>query len=78
MKRITIIAAALLALTTPAFALDYDCSPYTGACVPRSSSERYDPPSVYVSPRSVWPRTCDLDGPAAWDCGKRRSRERRR
>jgi hypothetical protein len=76
MRTAIVAGAACLALNTPASSLDYSCSPLTGACTPRSSSERYDPPPVYVAPRSIWPRTCDLDGPQAWDYGKPRERER--
>jgi hypothetical protein len=60
--RIIITAACLALLSTwPAHALDYDCSPFTGACVPRGS---IDPPAtVYVPPQRAWPRSCPLDGP---------------
>ena len=72
-----IIGAAIAALATPAFANDYEVSPYTGAIYPRSSSERYDPPLVYIPPRHVWPRTCPLDGPGAWECKRPHNRRGR-
>jgi hypothetical protein len=74
MKRTMITVAAYLVLATPALALDYDCSPLTGACVPASPPSSVPPPIVYA-PQRVWPRTCPLDGPGAWDCN--RSHERR-
>jgi hypothetical protein len=67
------IIVALVALTSPAFALDYDCSPMTGGCTPRASQPSvFDPPypSTYV-PRD----RCTLVGPSAWTCD--RDRERR-
>jgi hypothetical protein len=45
MKRTTTIAAALLALATPASAQGYDVSPYTGAIYPHSP-----PPPLYWPP----------------------------
>jgi hypothetical protein len=81
MRLIWITAALCVALTAPAFGLDYDCSPLTGACVPTSPPPpSYDRPSVYIKPaypaQRVWPRTCPLDGPGAWECTSR-ERERR-
>ena len=70
--------AALAALVTlgsvaaPAFALDYSCSPLTGGCTPRASQpSAFDPPTVYYPPQLAWPRTCPIDGPAAWSCDTR-------
>jgi hypothetical protein len=78
MTRIAIIVA-LVTLATPALALGYDCSPYTGACVPRASPPSvFDDEPTYYAPRGVWPRTCPLDGPGAWNCGNRNRRDRRR
>jgi hypothetical protein len=45
MTRLALMLAACIALAAPAFALDYDCSPLTGGCVPRASQ-----PSVFDSP----------------------------
>jgi hypothetical protein len=75
--KLTILTAAMwLALSASAHALDYQCSPLTGACVPASS-----PPSSYDQPTTIfvpqpWPRTCPLDGPGAFSCD-RRERDRR-
>jgi hypothetical protein len=67
MKR-TIIAACL-ALTSPAFALDYDCSPLTGGCTPRASQpSAFDSTTRVYGPQRAWPRSCALDGPGAWSC----------
>jgi hypothetical protein len=75
MKRTTLIA--LVALTAPANALDYDCSPLTGGCTPRASQpSAFDPPTVYYPSQRAWPRACPLDGRGAWTCD-RRERERR-
>lgn len=71
-----LLALVLVAMPAPAHANDYDVSPYTGAIYPRSSSQRYDPPPVYIPPRHVWPRGCPLDGPGAWDCSKPHDRRR--
>jgi hypothetical protein len=75
-----VLAATCMALTTtPALALDYNCSPMTGGCTPRASQPSvFDPPYppvVYVPP---WPRSCPLDGPGAWTCERRDRGERRR
>jgi hypothetical protein len=55
MKRIAIITAMLATLVpASAVALDYNCSPLTGGCTPRSSQPSYiDPPTVYVPQRRV-------------------------
>ena len=51
MKRFALTLAALVALTSPAFGLDYNCSPMTGGCVPRASQpSAFDSP-VYYPPR---------------------------
>jgi hypothetical protein len=74
MKQTAIIVTTVLAamLATPAHALDYDCSPLTGACTPRGSQpSAFDQPTVNYPPR-VWPRTCPLDGPGAWTCRRDR------
>jgi hypothetical protein len=78
MKRGMIATALLVALATPAFANEYQCSPYGTGCVPIGSQPSViDQPTVYVPPQHVWPRSsCDIDGPNAWDCGKRK-RERK-
>jgi hypothetical protein len=61
MKRTTIIAA-LVALATPANALDYNCSPLTGGCTPRATPQPwFDSPAI-VYPPSPRPSTCPLDG----------------
>ena len=75
MKR---IAAALLVLTvaSPALALEYNCSPITGGCVPISSQPSYiDGPSTwYVPPQQrIWLRGCRV-----WDCSSERDHQRRR
>jgi hypothetical protein len=72
------IPTALVAVlaAAPALALDYNCSPLTGGCVPRASQPVFDPPYppvVYVPP---WPRSCPLDGPGAWSCDTRERRDR--
>jgi hypothetical protein len=73
LKYLLMIAIALL--TTPALALDYNCSPLTGGCTPRGSQpSAFDPP-VYYPPR-IEPRTCPLDGPGAWSCERRRGGKR--
>jgi hypothetical protein len=73
-----IIAALVAVLATPALALDYDCSPLTGGCVPRASQpSAFDSPAIYYPPQRAWPRSCPLDGPSAWTCDTRRDRERR-
>jgi hypothetical protein len=64
------IIAALVALTSPAFALDYDCSPLTGGCTPRASQPSVFDQPVYYPPR-IEPRTCTLDGPVARSCDTR-------
>jgi hypothetical protein len=52
MTRFALMLAALVALTTPALALDYDCSPLTGGCTPRASdvvrdtTGKFDPQEV--------------------------------
>jgi hypothetical protein len=73
------IVAALVALAAqPAFALDYSCSPLTGACTPIGSQpSAFDSPAIVYPPQRVWPSTCPLDGPGAWTCDTRRDRERR-
>jgi hypothetical protein len=70
-KLITLIA--LVALATPAHALDYDCSPLTGGCTPRASqsSAWFDCPTIYRPPP---PRsTCPIDGPGALTCDRDRA-----
>jgi hypothetical protein len=45
MMRTLLTICAVLAMTVPATALDYDCSPITGGCTPRASQ-----PSAFDSP----------------------------
>jgi len=75
MKQIA-IATLFVALATPAHALEYDCSPLTGACTPRASPlSVFDgsSPIVFVQP---WPRTCPLDGPGAWSCNRKQEQRK--
>jgi hypothetical protein len=79
MTRTIAALAMLLALTAPALADGYSCSPLTQACVPLASPPSYiDPyPPVVVAP-PPWPRTCPIDGPDAFSCGRERERPRDR
>jgi len=75
---LSLTCAVMLAMIAPAAALDYDCSPLTGGCVPRASQpSAFDSPypSTYVPP---WPRSCPLDGPSAWSRDTRERVRRRR
>jgi hypothetical protein len=72
------ILLTVAVLATPALALDYDCSPITGACVPSPPSSVYVPPPIVYAPQRVWPRTCPIDGEGAWQCNQPRERERRK
>jgi hypothetical protein len=84
MRLIRITAAACLVLTAPAFGNEYQCSPYSGACVPLSSQPSViDQPSIVYPRERVWPRLCDPDGPNSWSCSSSerpqgRQRERTR
>jgi hypothetical protein len=72
-----LIVAMLTVLAAPlAHALDYQCSPLTGACVPVASPPSvFDQPTIYP-PQRVWPRGCPLDGEGAWSCTSRERRDR--
>jgi hypothetical protein len=68
----TAVVTLLVALATPALALDYSCSPLTGGCTPRASQpSAFDSPVYRPQPRVVWPSSCPLDGPGAWSCDTR-------
>jgi hypothetical protein len=76
MKRTAIIAAALVALTSPAFGLDYDCSPLTGGCTPRASQpSAFDSPMIVYAPRPL--PSLDAGGPGRADRDQARRYRRR-
>jgi hypothetical protein len=76
--RFALMLAALVAVLapTPASSLDYDCSPFTGGCVPRASGQPswFDSPATIYYPPSPRPRLCPIDGPSAWTCDRRERR----
>ena len=77
LNRAGLVAAGVFAVLAISYcskqarALDLDCNPLTGGCVPRASLDPrpYPPPVVVIVP-SPWPRGCPSDGPGAFSCDR--------